>query len=91
MKKGISTIIVIAMITVLVGCIGVGTIVRGGYSVYLNDGTVFHNVKWYKSRTEGVGPFERPTGTVMFLTDEYGIVEVPWANVKIIKTPNVVR
>jgi len=91
MKKSVSTILIVFFIFSIAGCIGVGTIVRGGYSVHLNDGTVFNNVKWYKSRTEGIGPFERPTGTVMFLTDDYGIVEVPWANVKIIKTPNVVR
>ncbi|GEM_PF-2224715 len=86
MKKLFSAVIVIVMIAALIGCSGVGTITRGGYSVYLNDGTVFNNVKWYKSRTEGIGPFEKPTGTVMFLTEDYGLVEVPWANVKIIKT-----
>ena len=86
MKKTISTVLVAAFILALVGCSGVGTITRGGYSVHLNDGTVFNHVKWYKSRTEGIGPFEKPTGTVMFLTEDYGLVEVPWANVKIIKT-----
>lgn len=86
MRKTISAVLIAAFILALVGCSGVGTITRGGYSVHLNDGTTFNNVKWYKSRTEGIGPFEKPTGTVMFLTEDYGLVEVPWANVKIIQT-----
>ncbi|MBN2225481.1 MAG: hypothetical protein JW765_12450 [Deltaproteobacteria bacterium] len=86
MKKMIMIIVLLALTTSLLGCIGYGVITRGGYVVYLKDGSEFHNVLWYKSRTEGVALSEHPTGTVMFLTQDYGLVEVPWANVERIQT-----
>ena len=85
MKKTIIALVFIAFTTALFGCIGYGVITHGGYAVYLTDGSEYHNVMWYKSRTEGVVA-EQPTGTVMFLTQDYGLVEVPWANVKRIET-----
>lgn len=86
MKKTIALLVFLLFTTSLAGCIGYGVITHGGYAVYLKDGTIYHSVKWYKSRTEGVGLSEHPTGTVMFLTQDYGLVEVPWANVDKIQT-----
>jgi hypothetical protein len=86
MKKTIMIIVFLAFFATSFGCIGYGTITHGGYTVYLKDGSEYHNVMWYKSRTEGVALSEHPTGTVMFLTEDYGIVEVPWANVERIQT-----
>jgi hypothetical protein len=85
MKKAIMIIVFLAFTASALGCIGYGVITHGGYAVYLTDGSEYHNVLWYKSRTEGVVA-EQPTGTVMFLTQEYGLVEVPWANVVRIQT-----
>jgi hypothetical protein len=85
MKKTIMILVFLAFTTTLFGCIGYGVITHGGYAIYLTDGSEYHNVLWYKSRTEGVIA-EQPTGTVMFLTQEYGLVEVPWANVVRIQT-----
>jgi len=85
MKKTIIVLVFLAFTTALFGCIGYGVITHGGYAVYLTDGSEYHNVMWYKSRTEGVVA-EQPTGTVMVLTQDYGLVEVPWANVKRIET-----
>jgi hypothetical protein len=86
MKKTIMILVFFAFVTTLSGCIGYGVITHGGYAVYLKDGSEYHNVMWYKSRTEGVALSERPTGTVMFMTEDYGLVEVPWANVERIQT-----
>jgi hypothetical protein len=85
MKKMIMILVLLGLTVSLMGCIGYGVITHGGYAVYLTDGSEYHNVLWYKSRTEGVVA-EQPTGTVMFLTQEYGLVEVPWANVVRIQT-----
>jgi len=78
MKKILSLIIILFIAVSLFGCIRFG--------VYLKDGTIYHEVKWYKSRTQGVYPNETSTGTVIFLTQEYGVVEVPWDNVDRIQT-----
>jgi hypothetical protein len=86
MKKTVMMLVFLAFTTALFGCIGYGVITHGGYAVYLTDGSEYHNVLWYKSRTEGVALSEHPTGTVMFLTQDYGLVEVPWANVIKIQT-----
>jgi hypothetical protein len=86
MKKTIALLVFLFFTVSLGGCIGYGVITHGGYTVYLKDGTTYHKVMWYKSRTEGVGPSEHPTGTVMFMTQDYGLVEVPWANVDKIQT-----
>lgn len=86
MKRLISVLVIIGFAVSLAACSGIGTIAHGGYAVYLKDGSVYHNVKWYKSRTEGIAFSERPTGTVMFLTEDYGLVEVPWENVERIQT-----
>lgn len=86
MKKTLMILIFLAFTTAVLGCIGYGVITHGGYAVYLTDGSEYHNVLWYKSRTEGVALSEHPTGTVMFLTQDYGLVEVPWANVIKIQT-----
>ncbi len=86
MKKTIMILVFLALSATLLGCIGYGVITHGGYAVYLTDGSEYHNVLWYKSRTEGVALSEHPTGTVMFLTQDYGLVEVPWANVVKIQT-----
>ena len=81
MKRLMAMCVAMCLLLGLLGCSGYGMLRHGSFTVYLEDGTTFYNVKWYKSRTEGIGPAETPTGTVMFLTEEYGIVEVPWDNV----------
>ena len=86
MKKVIALFVFLLFTVSIAGCIGYGVITHGGYAVFLKDGTTYHKVLWYKSRTEGVALSEHPTGTVMFLTQDYGLVEVPWANVERIQT-----